>query len=84
LKNKPNRGKHPDIGLTAAGWTRAAPEKCAMIDIASVIEDLNKARRARIDAELACCDIEELAETIRCSHLAFRRLIAEQREFALH
>jgi hypothetical protein len=49
-----------------------------MIDIASVVDDLNRARRARIDAELACSDIEELAETIRCSHLAFRRLIAER------
>jgi hypothetical protein len=55
-----------------------------MIDIKVVEVELYNARQARINAELACCEIEELAEEIRQSHHAFRRLMSEQRDFRLH
>jgi hypothetical protein len=55
-----------------------------MIDLQTVETELQNARRARINAELACCDIEELAEEIRQSHRAFMRLISERRSFRLH
>ncbi len=40
-----------------------------MIDLKAVELELHNARRARIAAELACCDIEEFAEAIRQSHI---------------
>jgi hypothetical protein len=40
-----------------------------MLDLKSVELELHNARQARIDAELACCDIEELAAAIRQSHI---------------
>jgi hypothetical protein len=40
-----------------------------MLDLKSVQLELHNARQARIDAELACCDIEELAAAIRQSHI---------------
>jgi hypothetical protein len=55
-----------------------------MVDLQTVEIELQNARRARINAELACCDVEELAEQIRQSHHAFMRLVAERREFRLH
>ena len=55
-----------------------------MVDLKAVEIELHNARQARINAELACCDIEELAAEIRQSHLAFRQLIAEQRGIRLH
>ncbi len=55
-----------------------------MVDLQTIETELQNAREARINAELACCDIEELAEEIRQSHHAFMRLIAERRRFRLH
>jgi hypothetical protein len=55
-----------------------------MVDLKAVEIELHNARQARINAELACCDVEELAEDIRRSHLAFMRLIADQRSTRLH
>jgi hypothetical protein len=55
-----------------------------MVDLQTVKIELQNARQARIKAELACCDIEELTEEIRQSHHAFMRLIAERRGFRLH
>ena len=55
-----------------------------MVDFQTVEIELHNARQARINAELACCDIEELAEEIRQSHHAFMQLIAERRSFRLH
>jgi hypothetical protein len=55
-----------------------------MVDFQTVEIELQNARRARINAELACCDVEELAEEIRQSRDAFMRLISERREFRLH
>jgi len=49
-----------------------------MVDLQAVEIELHNARRARIKAELACSDIEELTEEIRQSHHAFRRLVLEQ------
>jgi hypothetical protein len=40
-----------------------------MFDLKSVELELHNARQARIDAELACCDVEELAAAIRQSHI---------------
>jgi hypothetical protein len=39
-----------------------------MVDHQSVEIELRNARRARINAELACCDIEQLAAEMRQSH----------------
>jgi len=55
-----------------------------MVDLQAVEIELQNARRARINAELACCDIEELTEEIRQSHDAFLRGIAERRSLRLH
>ena len=55
-----------------------------MVDFQAVEIELHNARQARINAELACCDIEELTEEIRQSHHAFMRLISEQRSIRLH
>jgi len=55
-----------------------------MVDLQAVEIELNNARKARINAELACCDIEELTEAIRQSHHAFMQLISERRGFRLH
>jgi hypothetical protein len=50
-----------------------------MVDLKAVEIELHNARQARINAELARCDIEELAEEIRQSHHAFMRMMAAQR-----
>ena len=55
-----------------------------MVDHQAVEIELHNARQARINAELACCDIEELTEEIRQSHHAFMRLLSERRSFRLH
>lgn len=55
-----------------------------MVDLQAVETELQNARRARIDAESACCDIEELTEEIRQSHHAFMRFLSERRSFRLH
>jgi hypothetical protein len=47
-----------------------------MVDLQAVQIELQNARRARINAQLACCDIEELTEEIRRSHRAFMRRTA--------
>jgi len=53
-----------------------------MFDLKAVEIELYSAHQARINAELACCDIEELAEEIRQSHHAFLRMVAQQRSIA--
>jgi len=55
-----------------------------MVDLQAVETELQNARQARINAELACCDIEELTEEIRQSHRAFMRFLSERRRFRLH
>jgi len=55
-----------------------------MVDLQAVEIELLKARHARIKAELACYDIEELTEEIRQSHQAFMRSISGQRGVPLH
>ncbi len=55
-----------------------------MVDLQSVEIELRNARKARINAELACCDVEELAAEIRQSRYAFIRLMAERGGFRLH
>jgi hypothetical protein len=55
-----------------------------MIDFATVELELHNARQARINAELACCEVEELAEEIRRSHDAFMQLMMAKRRAALH
>jgi len=55
-----------------------------MVDFQTVETELKNARQARINAELACSDIEELAEEIRQSHHAFMQLLSERRGFRLH
>jgi hypothetical protein len=41
-----------------------------MVDLQSLEIELRNARKARINAELACCDVEELAAEIRQSVMA--------------
>jgi hypothetical protein len=55
-----------------------------MVDLQTVEIELQNARQARINAELASSDIEELAEEIRQTHDAFMRLLSERRCFRLH
>ena len=55
-----------------------------MVDLQTVEIELRNARQARINAELASSDIEELAEEIRQTHHAFMRLLSERRSFRLH
>jgi hypothetical protein len=50
-----------------------------MIDLRAVEVELHNARRARVSAELACCEIEELAEEMRQSHRTWLRLTMAQR-----
>jgi hypothetical protein len=50
-----------------------------MFDPKSVERELHNARQARVDAELACCDIEELAATIRQSHILWVQREAARR-----
>jgi hypothetical protein len=50
-----------------------------MVDLRAVEIELQNARRARINAQLACCDIEELTEEIRRSHRAFMRQVSVRR-----
>jgi hypothetical protein len=42
-----------------------------MVDLQAAQIELQNARRARINAQLACCDIEELTDEIRRAHHAF-------------
>jgi hypothetical protein len=55
-----------------------------MIDLKAVETDLDNARQARINAELICCEIEELAEEIRQARLAFMQLKSAWRGSRLH
>jgi hypothetical protein len=50
-----------------------------MPDLKSVEIELHNARQARIDAELACCDVEELAAAIRQSHILWMAQVAARR-----
>jgi hypothetical protein len=50
-----------------------------MFDPKSVELELHNARQARIAAELACCDVEELAEAIRQSHIVWMAQEAARR-----
>jgi hypothetical protein len=55
-----------------------------MVDLHNLEIELQNARKARINAELAWRDVEQLAAEIRQSHHAFKRLMAERPEFRLH
>jgi hypothetical protein len=50
-----------------------------MFDLKAVELELHNARQARIAAELACCDVEELAATIRQSHILWMAQEAARR-----
>ena len=50
-----------------------------MVDLHAVQIELQNARRARINAQLASCDIEELTDEIRRAHHAFMRRTAVRR-----
>ncbi len=50
-----------------------------MFDPKCVQLELHNARQARIDAELACCDVEELAAAIRQSHILWMAQEAARR-----
>jgi hypothetical protein len=50
-----------------------------MVDLHAVEIELQNARRARINAQLACCDIEQLTDEIRRSRHAFVRRVSVQR-----
>jgi hypothetical protein len=79
LQNKTNH-----VSFILEGRVQGPRKGDGMVDLQTVEIELQNARRARINAELACCDVEELAEEIRQSHHAFIRLIAERRKFRLH
>jgi len=49
-----------------------------MIDPKAVAFELHNARRARIAAELASCDIEEFAAAIRQSHIVVQQVTARR------
>ena len=49
------------------------------IDLKTVEFELHNARQARIAAELACCDVEELAAAIRQSHILWMQQEAARR-----
>ncbi len=55
-----------------------------MIDFEAVEIELHHARQARIDAERASHDIEELAAEIRQSHQIFIRLMLTRRHISMH
>jgi hypothetical protein len=42
-----------------------------MVDLQALQIELHNARRARINAELACCDIEDLTDEIQRARHAF-------------
>ncbi len=44
-----------------------------MVDLHAAQIELQNARRARINAQLACCDVEELTDEIRRARYAFLR-----------
>ena len=50
-----------------------------MVDLQAAQIELQNARRARINAQLACCDIEELTDEIRRAHHAFIRRVSVRR-----
>ena len=50
-----------------------------MVDLQAAQIELHSARRARINAQLACCDIEQLTDEIRRAHHAFLRRTAVRR-----
>jgi hypothetical protein len=50
-----------------------------MFNFKTVQLELYNARQARIAAELACCDVEELAAAIRQSHVVWMQQEAARR-----
>ena len=54
------------------------------VDRNAVEIELQNARQARINAELASCDVEELTAEIRQSHHAFMHLLSARRGVRLH
>jgi hypothetical protein len=50
-----------------------------MFDLKDAELELHNARQARIAAELACCDVEELAAAIRQSHILWMAQEAARR-----
>jgi hypothetical protein len=55
-----------------------------MFDLKAVELKLHNARQARIAAELACCDVEELAAEIRESHILWMQQEAARRSDGRH
>jgi hypothetical protein len=55
-----------------------------MFDLKAVALELHNARQARIAAELACCDVEELAAAIRQSHILWMAQAAARRSDGRH
>jgi hypothetical protein len=54
-----------------------------MFDLKDAELELHNARQARIAAELACCDVEELAAEIRQSHVLWMQQEAARRSDGL-
>jgi hypothetical protein len=50
-----------------------------MVDLQAAQIELQNARQARINAQLAYCDIEELTDEIRRAHHVFMRRVAVRR-----
>jgi hypothetical protein len=50
-----------------------------MIDFKAVELELHNARQARIAAEMACCEVEELAQAIRQSRIIWMQQVTARR-----
>ncbi len=50
-----------------------------MIDFKTVELELHNARQARIAAEVACCEVEELAQAIRQSRIIWMQQVTARR-----
>jgi hypothetical protein len=61
------------------------PNEGPMIDLKTIQRELAQARQARIEAELAGCELEELADDLRRTHVAWTApQFAPRREGGLH
>ncbi len=50
-----------------------------MVDLQAAQIELQNARRARINAQLACCDVEDFADEIRRARYVFMRRTSVRR-----
>ncbi len=55
-----------------------------MIDLKGVQVELAQARQARVEAELAGCELEELADNLRQTHAAWLYAQTRRRGLAPH